>query len=159
MGLVILPITAVVSLFVVILIQFAAKTTIKTFASIYAKAIPPQLREPAVNVVTQLIGPVALLMLYVGIQQVAQITISVPFLMSSIDTLEEIKGLTKKQEQEVKAAKARAVIARQTIIRTSIFVMVAGLYTTFTVSRNARSLVNDAIASSKNIAGELQNLA
>lgn len=145
-GLIVVPITALVSVFLVLTLNAAAGTAIKSAANIYAREIPPQIRSTVVDALADVIGPVAQFSSWVCVQQIAVVAIAVPFLMSCIDDLESVKGLNAEQKKEVDAARARAIVARQTINRTGIFIIVALMVTVLKVKRNATKTVQNVIS-------------
>lgn len=77
------------------------------------------------------------------IQQIAEMMVATPFLMSAIADLEAAHETSKKDQDEITAAKTRAVIARQTIVRTSIFVVVAAFVTMYKVKGGMRDAVSE----------------
>lgn len=141
-SLLVVPLTAAISAAIVLVLDAVLGSSIHAAALVYAKPLPPQIKGPAVDVASRVVGPLLTFAAFVAVQQTAELFIGVPFLMSSITQLESIKAPGSDNQKKVDAAKQRVIIARQTIVRTSIFVSVAAMITLYKIKSGVRHAVS-----------------
>jgi hypothetical protein len=124
--LVVIPVTIAVSAAVIYGLDSILETTFRVFvlATTAELPVPPQFKNTASRTIAAVTVPAMSFCVYLMIQQIAELCVATPLIMSSISTLEAAP-----QSPQVIAAKNRIIIARQTLIRTSIFLSVAGIMT------------------------------
>lgn len=125
-SLLVIPQTAFVSFILVYIMNGVLSTGFKALVLGYTAAIPIPLQFKSIvaNTVSSVTVPVLSFAAFVAIQQVAELLVAVPYLMSSISELE-----AGPQSADAISEKNKIIVARQTLVRTSIFLGVAALVT------------------------------
>ena len=135
-------ITIAVSVILVNVFDALFYSAVQVAATVYAKAVPPKIRAPLIDAVNGIGTPLITFGGFVILQQVANMFIAVPFQMSALDDLKKAKGATKADQDDINAAIKRATICRQTIVRSTLFILTAAVVTTFKMKSGMRRTID-----------------
>jgi hypothetical protein len=135
-------ITIAVSVILVNVFDAIFYAAVQAAAQVYARAVPPKIRAPLVEAVDGIGTPLVVFGGFVVMQQIANMFIATPFVMSAIDDLKKAKGNTKQDQDDIDAAIKRATICRQTIVRSTLFILTAAVVTTFKMKAGMRRTID-----------------
>src|SRR6476646_10983188 len=131
-------ITIAVSVIIVNVSDTVFSKAVQAAAQVYGRAVPPRIRGPVVDAVNGIGTPILVFGGFVVLQQIANLLIAVPFQMSALDNLRKAKGSTPDDQDEINAAIKRETICRQTVIRSTFFILTAALVSTFKMKSGLR---------------------
>ena len=137
--------TAAVSAVLVFLLNTVVAVPLKAFIEVEGRAVPSQIRSPAIMMMTRVMVPIALLGAFRMVQDISTVGVAVPYLMSSISTLQSTKGRTATDAKNITDTAAKIAVARQTLLRVLTFMVVATVITAGMVVTGLKAVRTDIV--------------
>lgn len=137
--------TTLVSVVLVFLINIVVSVPLKAYIELQAKGVPAQIKSPFIMLLTRVLTPIALLITFRLIQDISTIGVAVPYLMSSIGTLQKTTGRTTADKNNITSSISNTTVARQTLIRVLTFMMVATFITLGMAGTGIKAVRNEVV--------------